>query len=416
MPLVFPKNFLFGAATSSYQVEGNNTNSDWWAWEEEFAGKEKGPYEKSGIACDSYNRFEEDFKLAKELNQSIQRISLEWSRIEPEEGKFSEEAIEHYGKVLDSIRNNGMKTFVTLWHFSNPKWFRDKKGWGNLKAPFYFARYSELVAQRLGDKIDYFATLNEPVVYITLRHLLKRWMPQKSTSILDFFDGWIGLVRGHFAAYKAIKKVNENFEVGIVENVMYMEPFKKTFVNRLICAIRKRLQFKIFLSIVAKKSDFIGVNYYFHDVVTLRGIFIDSRSIETASEKSDWGWEICPQGLYFVLKEVAAFGKPVFVTENGLADAQDEKRESFIVRHLYWMHKAITEGCDVRGYMHWSLLDNFEWAEGYKWKFGLIEVDRERNLERRIRSSALSYADICKKGEISNELLRKSNLSDKISL
>ncbi|MEK7595317.1 MAG: glycoside hydrolase family 1 protein [Patescibacteria group bacterium] len=406
MSLKFPDNFLFGAATSSYQVEGNNVNSDWWVWEETHAGLKGGPKEKSGIACDSYNRYEEDFELAKNMNHTVQRVSIEWSRIEPEEGVFNEAEIEHYAKVLDAIRSRGMKTFVTLWHFTNPKWFRDNKGWGNLKAPHYFARYSKYIAQKLGDKIDYFSTLNEPVVYITLRHLLRTWMPQKHTSILDFFDGWIGLLRGHFASYKAIKSVNENYIVGIVENVMCIEPYEETFLNRLICRIRKYLQYEIFLTLVARKTDFFGVNYYFHDVVTPQDIFINQRSIETATERNDWGWEIYPEGIYHVVKEVAKFKKPIYITENGLADAKDEKREGFIVRHLYWVHKAISEGCDIRGYMHWSLLDNFEWAEGYRWKFGLIEVDRN-TLERKVRPSAKTYAEICKTNEVLDELVDK---------
>ena len=155
----------------------------------------------------------------------------------------------------------------------------------------------------------------------------------------------------------------------------------------------------------------MGVNYYFHDVIGPGDYFINMSSIETTGEVSDWGWQIYPEGIYHIVKELCCYyDKPIFITENGLADAKDEKRESFIVRHLYYLQKAISEGVCVNGYFHWTLMDNFEWAEGYIRKFGLIEIDRENNLERKIRPSAYTYARICKENGIGEDLLKEFNL------
>ncbi len=406
--LKFPDRFLWGSATAAHQVEGNNTNSDWWAWEQEYAGKPGGPAEASGIACDSYNRYEEDFDIAKKLNHNVHRLSLEWARIEPKEGQFDPKELEHYRKVLKSVKSRGMSTFVTLWHFSLPVWVREKKGWGNLPSADYFSRYAKYVAQNLGEDIDFFVTLNEPQVYLTLRHLLGAWLPQKKSSWLDFIEGWIGLVSAHQASYKAIKSVNSSYKVGMVENIMYIDPKANDLWNRLVCEWRKFLQYRLIFRFVNNYCDFIGINYYFHDVIGPWDVFLNSKTtIERDGEVSDWGWQIFPEGLYYVVKEFAGYKKPIYITENGLADAMDLKRESFIVRHLYWLHKAISEGIDVRGYMHWSLLDNFEWSEGYKRKFGLVEVDRDHNLQRKIRPSAYTYGDICKENGLSEELVRR---------
>ena len=406
----FPLGFLFGAATSSYQIEGNNTSSDWWLWEQNYTGKPGGPTEKSGIACDSYNRYEEDFELARLLGHNVHRLSLSWARIEPANGEFNKEEIEHYRKVLKSIKSKGMKTFVTLWHFDVPIWFREIHGWANVMAPKYFERYAKVVAERLGEDIDFYVTMNEPQVYLVMRHILRYWNPIKSHGMLDFLQGLFGLKRAHRSAYLAIKKVDPSAQVGIVENVMSMEPKYKTLWNKFVVELRKTIQFRLIFQYT--KADFFGINFYFHDVIGPRDLWIDSSSIETDGNVSDWGWQIFPEGIYRVVKEVAKYKKPLYITENGLADAKDFKREEFIVGHLYWLQKAIAEGADVQGYMHWSLLDNFEWAEGYKWKFGLIEVDRENNLERKIRPSAYTYAKIIRDNGLSKELLRKYKLID----
>lgn len=407
--LTFPEGFLWGAATSAYQVEGNNINADWWCWEEDFVGKPGGPKEKSGIACDSYNRYEEDFDLARSLNHNAHRLSIEWSRIEPQEGYFDEKEIEHYKNVLRAARSRGMSTFVTLWHFTLPLWVRQKGGWKYPQTPYYFARFATLVAKEFGEYIDYFATLNEPLVYLALRHISSIWSQFKSP--LQFTQGWIGLIRGHRAAYDAIKSVNSRYKVGFVENVMDMEPRYRGFLNELACNVRKVIEYKTFLFFVVGKSDFIGVNYYFHNVVGPWDFFGKNDTVSSPGEKSDWGWQIYPVGIYRVVKELASYKKPIFISENGLADAKDTRRESFIVRHLYYLRRAIAEGVDVKGYFHWSLLDNFEWAEGYTKKFGLIDVNRDNNLTRKIRQSAYSYAQICKENGISEELLKKFGLA-----
>ncbi len=415
----FPDNFLWGAATSAHQVEGNNIHSDWWAWEQAYAGKEHGPLEASGVACDSYNRYEEDFKIAKALNHNTHRLSIEWARIEPEEGKFDLDEIEHYRKVLQSVKNNGMKTFVTLWHFTLPNWLRGEKGIGNIHTPYYFARYVKLIVETLDTDIDFYVTLNEPIVYATLRHILKWWVPNINSNYFYFMDSWLGMVRMHKTAYKAIKEINPNAQVGIVENLMDIEPTSNNIFDKAICEVRKWYQYKAFLEAVKNHTDFIGINYYFHEWFGVAKFFERFSQLafgnfgERQSDTSDWGWLIYPKGLYNVVKDISnRYKKPIYITENGLANADDSKREKFIVGHLAWLNKAISEGCDVRGYMHWSLIDNFEWAEGFKWRFGLVEVDRNNNLQRNVRPSAYSYAKICKDNMILEENLQKHGFNN----
>lgn len=412
MPKVsFPEKFLWGAATSSYQIEGNNIYSDWWYWEQHYVGiDEKSPKEKSGIACDSYNRYEQDLDLAKILNHNAHRLSIEWARIEPEEGKFDMKEVEHYRNVLKAVKSRGMSTFVTLWHFTLPMWVRHKGGWKHPKTPHYFARYARLIAKELGGQIDFFTTLNEPIVYLAMRHVEGYWAQGDLQGASQFARGWIGLLRGHIDAYKSIKKINKSYKVGIVENVMYLEPAVHSLWNRLVCEIRKILQYRVFFTLIGGKFDFIGINYYFHDVVGPFDFLPKENNLSVGVERSDWGWEIYPKGIYEAVKFMSAFKKPMYITENGLADEKDEKRASFIVRHLWYLHKAIEDGYDVRGYFHWALLDNFEWAQGYSKKFGLIEVQRYNFLTRFIRPSAYVYGQICRDNEISEGLMKEYSL------
>ncbi|MBI4091522.1 glycoside hydrolase family 1 protein [candidate division WWE3 bacterium] len=408
--LKFPEGFLWGAATSGHQIEGGNVHSDWWVWEQEMAGKPGGPLQKSGIACDSYNRYEEDFRVAKELKHNAHRMSIEWSRIEPREGEFDEKEIAHYRNVLKTIKSNGMSTIVTLWHFTIPQWFRAKGGFGSPQAVFYFTRYTKLIAEQLGANIDFFITLNEPLVYLVLRHIDRRWNPEKSGLFeLQFLKGWVGFVRCHRASFKAIKSLNKDFKVGFVENIMDIDPKDNFFLNKIVASVRKFLQYEIFLRLVLSKADFFGVNYYFHALIDAKGLFLHETQLigDENSEKSDWGWEIHPEGIYDVVVYAKKFKLPILITENGLDDGKDVKREAFIVRHLYFLRKAIDRGGNVIGYLHWSLLDNFEWSEGYLRKFGLVEVVRENNLERKVRKSALTYARICQENALPSDLVEK---------
>ncbi|TSC74845.1 MAG: beta-glucosidase [Parcubacteria group bacterium Gr01-1014_44] len=363
--LKFPDGFLWGSATSSYQVEGGIENNDW------AASAREGKVPPAGRATDHYHLYEKDFDLAKSLGHNAHRFSIEWARIEPEEGRFSEEAIEHYRKVLEALRARGMEPFVTLHHWTLPLWFAEKGGWLGKDAPKIFARYCEYVVSRLGDMAKFWITINEPEVFIAHGYLKGNWPPFKK-SIFKYFKATKILLSSHLASYNIIKKINSELRVGIAKNNSYHWFWNFYFLNK-----------------IKNHQDFIGLNYYFH-----RRFFKNKNK-----EISDMGWEIYPEGICHVLKELKKYKKPVYITENGLADAKDQKREKFIKEHLQWAHRALQEGVDLRGYMYWSLLDNFEWAHGFEPRFGLVEVNYE-TLERRIRPSAWEYAKICKANQL----------------
>ena len=385
----FPNNFLWGAATSAHQVEGGNFNS-WSEWEkspkriEQLKKQNKDPKEYiSGKACDHYHRFEQDFDLTKFLNHNAHRFSIEWSRIEPEEGKINQGEIEHYRQVLIALKKRGLEPFVTLYHWPLPNWLAKKGGWLNPKAPYYFDRYVKIISENLFDEVNFWITLNEPNVYASNSYLKGNWSPQKK-NIFKYFKVLSNLAKAHKLAYKSLHLIDLECEVGIAKNNIYFEktPFIGYFWN------------KYFLNKIKDYQDFIGLNYYFHNCI--KGFGFNHNDNKNCS---DLGWEIYPKGIYYVLKKLKKYNKPIYITENGLADAQDKKREKFIKDHLYWIHQAIKDNVNVKGYLYWSLLDNFEWDKGFKPRFGLVEINYD-TMERKIRPSAYKYAKICKNNEL----------------
>ncbi len=398
MPKVkFPKNFYWGAATSAHQVEGGQVN-DWSEWEkgnaERLAREAKDYWQKwqqekfpemfqsrnyiSGRACDHYHRFKEDFGIAKDLNHNAHRFSIEWSRIEPKEGRIDEKEIEHYRQVLVALKERGLEPFVTLYHWPLPNWLAKKGGWLNPKAPYYFDRYVKIISENLFDYVRFWITINEPNVYSGASYFRGIWPPQEK-SILKYFKVLNSLVKAHRLAYQSLHLIDLDCQVGISKNNVYFEniPLGDYFWN------------KCFLNKIKNNQDFIGLNYYAHRR------FPKNKNLSV----SDMGWEIYPEGVYHVLKGLKKYNKPIYITENGLADKSDKKRAQFIKDHLVWVHKAIEEGIDVKGYFYWSLLDNFEWDKGFWPRFGLVGVDYQ-TFERKIRPSAEIYARICKENSL----------------
>src|SRR3989344_2256842 len=326
----FPKNFFWGAATSSHQVEGNNHNN-WTEWE-------KTNNYLSGRACDHYNRFNEDFDIAKSLSHNAHRFSIEWSRIEPEEGKWDEKEITHYQEVINALRERGIEPFVTLWHWTLPLWVAKQGGWENKKTISNFARYCEKITRSI-QEVKFWITLNEPELFAAESYLKGIWPPQKK-SLLRYIVVMRNFISAHKPVYKIICSTSNVAQIGIAKNNICFDgifaPFARWWWN------------KAFLNHIQKYQDFIGLNYYFHRPQSKTGIF------------SDMNWEIYPEGIYRVLKDLVKYNKPIYITENGLADANDEKRAKFIKEHIKWIARAMNDGADVRGYMYWSLLDNFE--------------------------------------------------------
>lgn len=355
----------FGAATSSYQVEGGIKHNDW------TQAAREGKVPSAGVAADHYHRFADDFELARSLGHNAHRFSLEWARIEPVEGMFNETALEHYAQVLDALHERGLEPFVTLWHFTLPEWFSKQGGFEHPRAPEQFARYCEHVVRKLGSRAKFWITINEPMVYASQGYFRGIW-PPFSKDIITFFKVLMALVRAHRRAYDAMKKVSVGLQIGIAKN-------NKAFAPRWLSGIVGWFWNRRFFQLIAKHQDFIGLNYYFVQGLMFRKL-----------PRSDMGWRIYPEGLYQTIMELTRFGKPIYITENGLADAEDSRRAKFIEEHLTWMRRAITDGADVRGYFHWSLLDNFEWVDGFRPRFGLIEVDYATQA-RTIRPSAHAY-------------------------
>lgn len=418
--LEFPEGFLWGAAVSAYQVEGGNTN-DWSEWEKKNADrlaeeaktkwqdwqKKKFPemFDPKnyicGRACDFYNRYESDLDIAKSLGLNAFRISIEWSRIEPEEGKFDEKEIEHYRKVIKAIRERGMEPFVTLWHYTNPLWIQDIGGWENKKTIRYFTRYVEKAAESLGRNVDYWITLNEPQTYSGLS-FASGIRPPCARSLYRANKVYRNLMKAHRKAYFLIHKKNgKNSKVGICHLMSYHTSASSSLLNKLFVKIFSFVRNHRFLQGIKRYQDFIGLNYYFHDRVKMKlgGKFFIADSENVNHRISDLGWEIYPEGIYHILRELRKYSVPIYITENGVADAEDEKREKFIRNHLIHVHRAISEGVDTRGYFFWSLMDNLEWEIGFWPRFGLVEVDY-KTMERRIRPSAWEYAKICQENKL----------------
>lgn len=423
----FPKDFLLGAATSSHQVEGNNMNSDWWDWEQN--GKVR---ERSGKACDHWNRFQVDFALAKELHHNTHRFSLEWSRIEPEEGKFSEEALSHYREVIQMLKSNGLEPIVTFHHFTLPLWLAKQGGWFSNKTPDLFARYVRKAVEALGEGVRYWITLNEPVAYAFKSYFVGEWPPaeksyEKTLQVLAH------LLKGHVLAYDAVKEVNQRLkrspaQAGIAKHVLIFTPCSgRSWKDRLSVWVRNLMFNHLFVKALirgrifypglfkirlpkARTLDFIGLNYYTRDFVHNEGfripaIFGDICTLKHHREvgkRNFLSWEIYPQGLYRLIKEFSQYKLPLLITENGVCTDNDEERFEFIESHLGELAKAIKEGAPVFGYLYWSLFDNYEWAEGFSPRFGLIEVDYETQ-ERKIRPSAKRFAQICERGALETE-------------
>jgi len=377
----FPENFLWGSATSAYQVEGGIENNDW---------TEIYP---AGRACDQYHLYEKDCELIQELNQNSHRFSLEWSRVEPEEGRFDEKEINHYRDVLQVLKLRGIETMVTLHHFTLPIWLAEKGGFANKKSIFYFSRFAEKVFVEYKDLVDFWITINEPLIYAFWAFpLLKKTSIKRLLLIASSFKVIHNQIASHKKIYEIFHRNSNNAaKVGIAKNNTYFEPFNnKSLLDKIGVEACRFFWNRYFLNRIKNHLDFIGLNYYFHRKVR----FPFSTENENKAV-SDIGWEIFPEGIYHTLTELQRYQLPIYVTENGLADAEDRLRKDFTRDHLFWIHRAIGEGVDVRGYFYWSFIDNFEWEKGFGPRFGLIAVDYG-NMDRKIRPSGYDYAEICK--------------------
>ncbi len=402
--IIFPKGFFWGAATAAHQVEGGLKN-DWTEWE--ASPKRLAELERSGLikkygkdnfmsgrAADQYRLFADDFKLARELGHNATRFSLEWSRLEPEEGRFNEKEFAHYREVIRAARANGLEPFVTLWHWTLPLWVRDQGGWQNGKTIGDFARFTEKVALEFGADVQFWLTLNEPEVY-AIESYLQGIRPPQKRSPLAYLRVLRHLVLAHHAAYAVMRQMLPGAQVGLASHQIHFVSAPHDPIGWLIKKLADWWWNGRFIAKSADCLDFIGVNNYFRMPVGI------GRGNAPSVPKSDLGWELHPDSLKSVLLGLKHFKKPLYVTESGLADAEDKLRPWFIRETLKGVHQAIASGAEVRGYLHWSLLDNFEWESGFWPRFGLIAIDH-KTLKRTPRPSAFLYRDICRANELKN--------------
>ncbi|MGB2599892.1 MAG: glycoside hydrolase family 1 protein [Candidatus Omnitrophota bacterium] len=418
----FPENFMWGAAASAYQVEGNNDHSDWWDWEQ------AGHIKPSGEACDHYNRFREDFHIAKALGHNTHRLGLEWSRLEKSEGVWDEAEWDHYREVIDELIKLGIETIVTLNHFTVPRWFSRKGRWLNDDSVKYFSRFAERAIEELGDRVTWWLTINEPCVVAMGSYLNSKWPPEKFT-FYDALDTLRNMLKSHVAAYKAMKEIAQNTaqikepKISIAKSVTAFHPCSKYSIkDRMATFLRSNFYNHAFVKsaitgiadfmpffhekLSAKHTlDFIALNYYTREFIHYKGRHGEDsigktcpRGHHEVGEITDMGWEIYPEGMYEMIKNFSQYRLPIFITENGIA-ASDPVRKNFIKAHLEQVLRAINRGSPVIGYLYWSLLDNFEWAEGYRPRFGLVHVDYITQ-QRTIKESARYLSGIIRTGEI----------------
>lgn len=409
--LHFPKRFYWGASTSAHQVEGG-THNNWSEWELENATalSKQAEYKLShlpiwpdikeaatspenyisGNAADHYHRYEEDFDFLTQMNMNAFRFSIEWSRIEPEEGVWDIEAIEHYKQYLAALKKRHIEPFVTLYHWTEPVWFTKKGGFEKAKNIDYFVRFAEKIMMELGHDMRYITTINEPDT-VVLNGYFSREFPPQSASWPKGIMVYRNLLKAHKRVHALGKKMSRRFKIGFTKGYAYLYAGDEKLLSRIVVRGGYFLLDDIVLAYVGRKNDFIGLNYYFTDR------FEGRKLIEATSDLSDMGWEMRPENLEKVLKRV---GKrrpnvPIIITESGVADMHDTYRKKWIAYSVQAIDGAIKAGVRVEGYLHWSLLDNFEWAHGFWPRFGLVDVDYKTS-KRTLRPSGVWFGKLIK--------------------
>lgn len=438
LEIAFPKKFMWGTSMSAHQVEGGNMYNDWWAWEQKGKILNR---QVSGDACDHYRLYKRDFDLMKSMHHNAHRLSIEWSRIEQNEGEFNKFELRHYRKVLEDLRSKGITSIVTLHHFTLPHWFAKQGGFLHRDARKIFNRYVKRVVNELGDLVDYWITINEPYVYANFGYWEGLWPPGVK-NIFKMFKVLKKLIYMHIDSYQSIREVYRKHgwprpNIGFAKNFIWFAPYKqKSFLSRLLANFYhynyNKVYFRPFYSgrfplilgfnkiPEAKKSlDFVGMNYYFQcrcSFTSIRSPLHLREHFETDQERTLYNWEVNAEGMYNLLKLIyRKIKKPILITENGISTLDETQRISYIIRHLEAINRAIRDGVDVKGYLYWSFVDNFEWAEGYTQFFGLNAINHH-TFERIPKASAQVYAEICKTGKITDNMIKKyaRNLHDRL--
>ncbi|HEX5448327.1 MAG TPA: family 1 glycosylhydrolase [Candidatus Saccharimonadales bacterium] len=408
---LFPADFMWGASTSAHQVEGGN-HDQWTVWELAHAAELAKTAERrlshlpswpkikkqmqdpetyiSGKGVDHYGQYARDFEILKKLNLNSFRFGIEWARIEPQEGQWDEAEVDHYRQYIKKLKELGIEPVMNIWHWTLPVWFYEKGGFKYRRNLKYFDRFVQKIAADFATDLKWIITINEPNVYVTFSYLMpeptsSRWPPGEK-SFLSFCRVYWNLMLAHRRAYKILKSTNPQANIGLaaqLANIQAKRPH--SFFDERSTQIMRYFWNWLFLRRVRRQMDFVGFNYYFTDYYTELG-----KKKDPAVPLSDMGWYMEPEGLYPLLLSISRHfkGKPIIITENGVSDGKDEFRRWWLEESIVAMERALSEGVDLRGYFYWSLLDNFEWENGWWPKFGLVEVDRAHGMKRTVRPSA----------------------------
>jgi beta-glucosidase len=419
----FPHGFLWGTATSSHQVEGNNANNDWWIWEHETNRIAQG--HQSGQACDWWGgRWSEDFDRAMKGGQNAHRLSIEWSRVEPTPAIWDDSALDYYRQIIKGALDRGLMPMVSLHHFTIPQWVSDRGGWYDPQIVHYFERYTRKVVMALQDLVGLWVTINEPNVYYVAGYLEGVWPPGKK-NIRLIPQVIKHLVMAHAAAYHAIHEIQPGGLVGLAHNYRGFRaanprnPFDRWLANFSARAFNEvipravsdgRIHFLTWRGRVPQAvgtQDFFGLNYY-----TVENTTFSLQSFTNRWDSADFpeGTDLSPSGfianepsgMWEALGWAHQYNLPIYITENGIEDAEDRIRPRYLALHLREVWKAANFNWRVRGYFHWSLVDNFEWERGWTQRFGLWQLDTKTQ-ERTKRPSADMYEEICKSNGLSSE-------------
>jgi len=423
----FPDKFLWGSATSAYQNEGNNHNTNWSEWEN-IPGKIIND-EKSGSACDWWSgKWKDDFNRAESTFQNAHRLSIEWSRIQPDENRWDESAIDNYRQMIIGLVDRGIKPLITLHHFTDPIWFGELGGWENPKAISYFAKYVEKVIINLQEYCSFWITFNEPNILVTLGYIEGIFPPGKK-DLKSAFIVIENLIKSHSKAYEVLHQIQNKAQVGIAINYRHFSPSKNwnpfdIFISKIISqnfnnsfnqAISTgNLNFAFKKRVIREAKncqDFIGINYYSSDLLKFNILNYKKLFFETSfpinSEISENKFIAnVPSGISAAISWARKYEKPIYITENGIEDSQDTLRPGYIIEHLKKVWKATNYLIPIKGYFYWTLVDNFEWERGWTQRFGLWGLDKTTQIRIR-RKSADLYSEICRTNSISSDLIQE---------
>lgn len=404
----FPKDFLWGASSAGHQVEGGNYDQ-WTVYELDNAQElaktaadrlrwlptwldikeqaEDPDNYVSGKGIDHFRRYQEDFRIIKKLNLNSFRFGIEWSRVEPDQGVWDKAAIDHYHNYIAALKAEGIEPIINLWHWTQPVWFEEQGGFSKARNIKHFLRFVEKIGQEFGDDITYVLSINEANVYSSFGYLMGEW-PPNSRNPLKFIWAFYNLARAHRKTYEILKAMHPHLQIGAALQYTNSMPKRPNqWLDNKMAALTEYGWNWWWTNRIKNHMDFLGMNHYFTDY------YQGFKRVNPPTPVNDLGWYMEPAALADIItKTWLRYRKPIMITENGLADADDKHRQWWLEETMHALMVARKAGVDIIGYLHWSLHDNFEWKYGWWPKFGLIKVDRERDMKRLVRPSAVWWS------------------------